>query len=148
MGVQIFQVQQLQRDPGAPQFGVDPRGIGQWARDAAWNLRPVEPLFQGIVAHPFERVPRQSDAGGTADYRRHGAGTDPQAARRLPVTPVQAPFQAQNLSNVSHGQSFRRHHPPRRTAFGQNGDGKTTPRVAPAPPSAGGEWNDHDAWNR
>jgi hypothetical protein len=50
------------------------------------------------------------------------------------VASLQAPFQSQNLSNVSHGQSFRRHHPLRRTAVGQNGDGKTTPRVAPAGP--------------
>ena len=66
-------------------------------------------------------------------------------ALKLRVAAAQAPFQAQNLSNVSHGQSFRRHHPLRRTAFDQNGNGKTTPRDAPEPPSSGGERGDHDA---
>jgi hypothetical protein len=148
MLLQIFQMQELQRDAGPPQFGVDPGRIGQRPGRAAGDLRAVEPLFQGVVAHPLERVPRQPDPGGAADDRGHGTGADPQAARRLAVAPLQVPFQAQNLSNVSHGQSFRRHHPPHRTQFGQNGDGKTTPRVAPVPPSPGGHGGDHDAWNR
>ena len=134
MRLQILQVQELQCDAGAPQFRVDPRRIGQRPCRSTRNLRPIEPLFQRVVAHALERVPRQSDAVGAADDRRDGAGTDPQAPRRLAVAPFQWPFQPQNLSNVSHGQSVRCHHLLRRPALGQNGDGKTTPCVAPAAP--------------
>ena len=150
--LQIFQVQELQRDAGPPQFGVDPGRIRERARRMAGNLRAIEPLFERVVAHPLECVPRQPDAAGAADDRRDRAGTDPQAPRRLAVASLQLPFQSQNLSNVSHGQSFCRHRPLRRPALGQNGDGKTTPCVAPAAPQQAPMITmrgigDHDPWN-
>ena len=111
MGLQILQVQELQRDAGTPQFGVDPGRIRERARRMAGNLRAIEPLFERVVAHPLECVARQPDAAGAADDRRDRAGTDPQAPRRLAVASLQLPFQSQNLSNVSHGQSVRRHRP-------------------------------------
>jgi hypothetical protein len=56
---------------------------------------------------------------------------DRNAPRRLAVAPFRPPFQPQNLSNVSHGQSFRHHHALRRPALGQNGDGKSTSASLP-----------------
>jgi hypothetical protein len=131
MLLEIFQVQQLQRDAGTPQFRVDPGRVGQRAHRTAGDLRAVEPLFEGVVGHLLDRLPRQADRARPAHHRRDRAGTDPQTARRFAVASLEAPFQSQNLSNVSHGQSFRCHHLLRRTAVGQNGDGKTTPRGAP-----------------
>ena len=62
MLAEILQVQQLQRDASAPQFGVDLGRIGQRAGDSARDLRPVEPLFERVVGQPLERVPGQADS--------------------------------------------------------------------------------------
>ena len=121
MLLQVFEVQELERDAGPPQFGVDPRGIRQRTRGVAGDLRPIQPLLQRVVRQPFEPLQREPDGGRPAQDRRYGPGTDPQAAGRLPVAPFQAPFQSQNLSNVSHRQSVRRHRPLRRTGVRPNG---------------------------
>ena len=94
MLAEILQVQQLQRDAGASQLGMDPAGIRQWARRTAGDLRSVEALFQRVILQVGQRVPRQPDRGGAADDRGHGAGTDAEAPRRVAVAPTQGPFQS------------------------------------------------------
>ena len=92
MLLQILQVQQLQRDAGAPQFGVNPGRIRQRARRPAGDLRPVEPLFQRVVAQPRRARPTSS----------------PIAVARL-MTDATAPGLIPRLRAVSRWLRFKRH---------------------------------------
>jgi hypothetical protein len=100
---------------------------------AAWGCRPQ----RGSISHSspsllaaIVKVARSIHQGGAGHHRRHGAWTDPETPCGLAVTRFQNPFQSQNLSNVSHRQSFRGQHSLRRIRFDQNGDGKSTTCVA------------------
>ena len=61
------------------------------------------------VAECPDRLRGQSVRPGQADHRGHRAGTYPHTPGRLPVAPLQRPFQPQDVSNLPHGQSFRGH---------------------------------------
>jgi len=58
-------------------------------------------------------------------------GLIPRLSARVAVAPVQRHFSRRISRMLSHGQSFRRHHPLRRTGFDQNGDGKRRPAALP-----------------
>ncbi len=93
MLLQVFEVQQLERDAGASEFRVDPGRIRQRSRAGARQLRPIEALLERVVGQPLQRLQRQSEGRRPAQGRGHGAGTDPQAPRRLAVAALQAPCQ-------------------------------------------------------
>jgi len=87
MGRQIFEMQELQRDARAPQFGVHPDQIGPWPGDRQRQLRPVQRPLQGVVAERADGVPSERHRLRPSHHRGDRARTDPQTPGRLPVTP-------------------------------------------------------------
>jgi hypothetical protein len=107
---QVFDVQELQGDPGPTELPVNQGQVrlGQGPVDLRWRGAVQCPL-QGVVGQAFDGLPRQLLGTGAADRRRHRAGTHPQTPRRFPVATLGHPLQPQDLSNLLHRQSLRRH---------------------------------------
>jgi hypothetical protein len=104
MGLEIFQVQELERHPHPPELRVDPGGVRPRPADADRCRRAsVELRVEGPVGEGRHRVPGPAEVRGSTQDRRHGPRADAQALRGLPVRSVERPFQAQNLANLSHG---------------------------------------------
>ena len=140
VGGQVLDVQQFQRDaraggaPGGPRPGPAPGRLPPTisAGGGPNNSRSkASSLRASTASHVRAR------ARAAADRRRHGAGAHAQAAGHFPMAALGDPLQSQNLSNLSHGQSFRRHRTPV-APVGQKSDGRPMPSVA---------HGDHDPWN-
>ena len=112
-------------------------GPGRAAVSASFG--PYRARSSASSVSALDRVPGERHRVARLTTEATAPALMPETPGRLPVTPTQRPLQSQNLSNVSHGQSFRGHRTPG-TGCRQRRDGRSR---CPASPTG-----DHDAWNR
>ena len=141
--LQVFQVEQLQGDPGLAALGVDPGAVGRGTLPLAGHGRPaVELALEPVVGQRLDLGPVQAGGPGAREHAGDRAQPQPEAAGHGPVTEPQGPLLAKDFPGLPHGQSLGRHRAP----FGWGADGAlghpASPAEAPAPFGVGSPVHD------
>lgn len=103
MLLEVFEVEQLQRDPGLAPFGMGVGVIGERAGRSGGGRRAVEPRLHGVIGQGLDLRPVQPGKGGPAEDSGRRPKTDGETGRDLPVAPAQGPLLAKNLTDLLHG---------------------------------------------
>ena len=124
MLLEIFQMEQLERDAGLAPLGMQVGAVGDGAMMRGRGRGPVHAGLQRLVAEGVDLGPIEPGRAGAQHRGTHGPAADPQALRHLPVGAPEAPLLSQDLPCLAHGQSLGGHPSPFR--------GRTVPADGPA----------------
>jgi hypothetical protein len=112
MLLEIFQMEQLERDAGFAPLGMQVGAVGDGAMMRGWGRRPVHAGLQRHVAEGADLGPIEPSRAGAQHRGPDGAAADPQALRHLSVGAPEAPLLSQDLPCLTHRQSLGGHPAP------------------------------------
>ena len=104
----VLQVQQLQRHAGFLQLEVHRLRIGQRSPQLL-TLGTIERRFQLGLAQGLDALPAQAGRRRTVHHPADAGHPDLQRAGDVPIPSFLHPLQAQDVFDLPHGQSLRRH---------------------------------------
>src|SRR5437016_14425786 len=84
MLLEIFEMEQLERDAGLAPVGMTVGAVGNGPRMRGWGRGPVDPGLQHLVAEGVDLSPIEPGRAGPQHRGADGAAADPQALRHRP----------------------------------------------------------------
>ncbi len=131
MLLEIFEMEQLERDTGLAPLGMQVGAVGDGAMMRGPSRRPVHAGVQRLIAEGVDLRPLEPGRAGSQHRGADGAGADPQALRHLAVGSPEAPLLSQDLPCLAHGQSLGGH--PSLSGGGRSGRRSSVATLRPSP---------------
>jgi hypothetical protein len=132
MLLEVFEMEQLERDAGLAPLGMQVGAVGDGAMMRGRGRGPVHAGLQPVVAEGVDLRPIEPGRAGAQHRGADGTAADPQALRHLPVGAPEAPLLSQDLPCLAHGQSLGGHPSPF-SGGGRPGRRSSVATLRPAP---------------